>query len=293
MRIESVVKDGLCISCGICAGVCPKNCINSEYHNGSYLPAIDESKCVNCGLCHSLCPGKGIDYIKMYEMINTPMPNDIMIGNFKDCLVVQAKDKERLLRSASGGAITTLISNLLDDRIYTSAFLVDTYNYSKEIFTKRYTKDKELINTPKSRYLTINHSHAIKYILKNRNEHIILVGSPCFIQGILQVIEHFKLNRENYLLIGLFCEKTMTYNAWKFFKAIFESQSGNSLEKLYFKNKESDGWTGNAILEGLNNKWLIPAKIRKLMKEYFCPERCIYCIDKLNQLADISCGEKG
>ena len=294
MRIETVVKDGLCTSCGICAGVCPKNCIKSEYHGGSYLPMIDESECVNCGLCHDVCPGKGADYVKIYETISELIPDEIMVGNFKKCLVAQAKDEDVLHKSTSGAVVTTLVSNLLHDGVYDSAFLLDTYDYSKQIFTQRYTKDMNLENTPKSRYLTVNHSQAVKYILKNKNERIILVGTPCFLQGFLQIVNHFNLNRNNYLLLGIFCDKNFNYNMWNYFKSVFEinhNGTTNKLKHLYFRDKDKGSWPGNVILENTKNKWLLPAKSRMLMKEYFCLERCLYCIDKLNQFADISCGD--
>lgn len=288
MQIESVTRNGLCISCGICASVCPKECITSEYKNGSYLPTIDESKCINCGLCHRLCPGKGVDYLKMYEMLESPIPNDIMIGNFRECLTVQAKDKNILHKSASGGVVTTLVSQLLNDEIYDSAFLIDTYNHDQETFSQRYSKDMDLNNTLKSRYIAVNHSHAVKYILKNRTERIILIGTPCFIQGMIQIINHYKLDRSNYLLLGLFCDKNFSYNMWHYFKSVF---TNNELEHLYFRSKDNDDWPGNVILENKKTKWLLPAKIRMLMKEYFCLERCLYCLDKLNQFSDLSCGD--
>ncbi|MBR0061235.1 MAG: 4Fe-4S binding protein, partial [Selenomonadaceae bacterium] len=56
MKISSVVENNLCVSCGICAGVCPKKCIASTFEAGSYRPTIDENSCVNCGRCYRVCP---------------------------------------------------------------------------------------------------------------------------------------------------------------------------------------------------------------------------------------------
>ncbi|MBQ3451578.1 MAG: Coenzyme F420 hydrogenase/dehydrogenase, beta subunit C-terminal domain, partial [Selenomonadaceae bacterium] len=65
-------------------------------------------------------------------------------------------------------------------------------------------------------------------MLENRDKKLILVGTSCFIQGILNVIAHFKLNRRNYFLAGLFCDKTMNYNVWNYFKNF-------GADKLFFR----------------------------------------------------------
>lgn len=281
MNISSVVKNNLCVSCGLCAGVCPKNCISSTFKSGSYLPTVDEHSCVNCGLCYKVCPGKSADYVTPY--INSP--TDIFFGVAKKCLAVQTKDKEILKKSSSGGVVTTLVKDLLRDKIYDAAFLVDTYNHDAEIFTNIYTADSDLSNTPKSRYLTVNQSRAIQFMLKNRDKKLILVGTGCFIQGILNVINNFKLNRENYFLAGLFCDKTMHYNVWNYFKVLANADT------LFFRTKEQKGWPGIVGVENNGKKIFLPRKTRMKMKDFFCLERCRYCLDKLNQFADISFGD--
>lgn len=281
LKISSVVENNLCVSCGLCAGVCPKNCISSTFKSGSYLPSIDENSCVNCGLCYKICPGKSADYITPYENA----PTDIFFGFAKKCFAVQTKDKEILKQSSSGGVVTTLVKNLLQDKVYDAAFLVDTYNHDAEIFTNLYTSDSDLSNTPKSRYLTVNQSNAVKFMLKNRDKKLILVGTSCFIQGILNVIKNFKLNRENYFLAGLFCDKTMNYNVWNYFKAL------SNVDTLFFRTKEQKGWPGIVGIKNKDKKIFLPRKTRMQMKDFFCVERCRYCLDKLNQFADISFGD--
>lgn len=288
MNITNVVENNLCVSCGICAGVCPKKCITSTYRNGSYQPTIDEKSCVNCGLCHKVCPGKSSDYLKLFELNGTPSPKNFWLGNWKRCLAVQTKDEEILANSSSGGAVTTLVIALLKSKLYDAAFLVDTYSHGEEIFSARYTAEDDFTSTPKSRYLTVNHSRAVEYMLKNPDAKIIFVGSSCFIQGILNIINQFKLRRENYLLLGLFCDKTMHYGVWEYFKKICGAKN---LQSLFFRNKESAGWPGDVEVGTAQQKYFLSRKVRMRMKDFFCLERCRYCLDKLNQFADISFGD--
>lgn len=277
MNISSVVKNNLCVSCGLCAGVCPKKCIASTFEAGSYLPTVDENSCVNCGLCHKVCPGKSSDY--------TASGENIFFGRAIKCFAAQVKDKKLLAQSTSGGIVTALTKNLLRDKIYDAAFLVDTYNHAEETFTRLYDAESDFANVPKSRYVTVNQSRAVRYMLDNPDARLILVGTSCFVRGILNVIAQCKLNRDNYFLAGLFCDKTMTYNVWRYF------QNFVAADKLHFRTKEPSGWPGDVGLESHGEKIFLSRQVRMQMKDFFCVEHCLYCLDKLNQFADVSFGD--
>lgn len=277
MNISSVTKNNLCVSCGLCAGVCPKQCIASVFESGSYLPTVDENSCVNCGLCHRVCPGKSDDF--------TASGDNIFFGHAIKCFAAQVKDKKLLAQATSGGLVTALTKNLLRDKIYDAAFLVDTYNHDAETFTRRFDAESDFVDVPKSRYVTVNHSRAVRYMLDNPDAKLILVGTSCFVRGILNVIKQFKLNRDNYFLAGLFCDKTMTYNVWRYFRQFAAA------DKLHFRTKEPNGWPGDVALEIDGKKIFLSRQFRMQMKDFFCVERCLYCLDKLNRFADISFGD--
>lgn len=289
MRVETVVQNNLCISCGICAGICPTQAIESVYSDGMYLPKINHEQCTNCGLCYKLCPGKSCDYKELYAIAGQDNPKNIFTGNYEDVFVLQGKNKEWLKNSGSGGVVSELVHELLKDKQYDAAFLVDTYSYGTEVFTHCYESLDDNGQTAKSRYVTVNQREAIRYIRENRKKKVILVGTSCFIQGFWRVMKQLHLQKDNYFLIGLFCEQTMNYRVWEYFQYL----AGNKkMTGLHFKNKETGGWPGNMMLFMSDaEKRTLPRGRRMEVKEYFCPERCLYCIDKLNQFADISVGD--
>ncbi len=66
-----------CTSCGICAKVCPPQCIwivrSSDPNTGRPIPdpaefAIDIDVCMNCGLCAEYCPFDAIKMDHNYEL---------------------------------------------------------------------------------------------------------------------------------------------------------------------------------------------------------------------------------
>ena len=80
----------------------------------------------------------------------------------------------------------------------------------------------------------------------------------------------------------------MNYGVYEYFKQGY----GEGLTELYFRTKENGGWPGNVILKykDSSEKYL-DKKARMEVKNYFMPECCLYCLNKMNKNADISLGD--
>ncbi len=286
-RVDCTVKNELCIGCGICKAVCPVHCIAYEEVNGIYAPQIDEKTCVNCGVCAGVCPGMGFDYTKYCRK-----EDDFWFGKQERLYSAWTKDSDRRATGVSGGVVTELVHLLLETGEFDSAFLVDTHTYGNQpVFTEQITEPESLLKTCKSRYLTVSQEKAIAYMLAHRQERLVLVGTSCFVQGLMKVMDQYRLSRDHYVIIGLFCDKTMTMDVISYFDE-YARRKGKEMEKLYFRTKEVGGWPGGVRIETKDQQVIdLPNTERMKVKEYFQPERCLYCLDKLNQFADISVGD--
>lgn len=277
MDTVSVIKEnGTCCACGICAAVCPVQAITMELAaNGETQPVIG-SACIQCGKCLKVCAGNGDT--------NGQMPDEVIAS-----LTVAAKDEKLRYNATSGGFVTALVSQLLQKDIYDGAFLVDSQNYAGIVQTTRIRKEDELSTTQKSRYIQVTHTEEVSHILANPSGKYILVGTPCYFRGFLKVLEQYGLDRENYLLIGLFCDKTMTAHVWEYFNRFFANQS---LDKMEFRSKVKNGWPGDVALHCTDGTRVdVSRKERMDVKEYFMASACLCCMDKMNPYADFSVGD--
>lgn len=287
-NVKFTANVGLCCSCGLCKNICPKRAINYIRSGGMYLPVVDSCKCVSCGLCTKVCPGLGTDY-----------PNEdglnAVYGTYKALYNAWSRNAEIRHISASGGVVSTLVQELLRQKYYDVAFCVDTYAYQEQLKTHPITIESldcgiEQTFFPKSRYLPVSHEDAVSFIKANPNKKVIFIGTSCAIQGLRKVLNLLKRDDKQFLLIGLFCDKVLNYNVYQYFENTFAE--GRSLGGIHFKNKESGGWPGNMkFLFKDGNHCFVDKTERGNAKDYFMPERCLYCIDKLNVNADISLGD--
>lgn len=285
-NILSVREEGLCIACGVCAGNCPKQCITMRRQGNEYLPEIDAKACISCGICMDVCP-RG----QLCSYDGTQSVETYLLGDCRQILCAKAKSEKIRAQATSGGVVTQLVAQLLETGEYDSAYLLSGYCYDTQLKSQRFQKGDSLRQTPKSRYLTVSHEDTVAHMIAHPEERSIFVGTGCAVQGILNTIERRHLQRDHYLLLGLFCDKTMHYGVVDYF-AHHPCGKGRTLSEFYFRTKDAGGWPGNVRLcytdgsqEDLINRE------RMQVKDYFMPERCLYCLDKLNRNCDIALGD--
>ncbi len=276
-NIDRTTDDGLCTSCGICVAVCPVSCICFKRRNETYLPIIDYDKCIQCGKCLRTCPG----YLYTYD---TKREKKLV------CFSVQAKDKKLLKHASSGGVVTAMVRKLLRDGQYHTAFLVLDYDYENQLETKPVCEEDILHRTQQSRYLPVSQEKAVRFILENSDKKVIFVGTGCAVHGLCNALKEAGRSRENILILGLFCDQTMTYSIYEYLKRLKPWNS--PVKALHFRDKRAGGWPGNIRMEFQNGMYVhLSANERMMVKEFCKQKRCLYCMDKLNVEADLSVGD--
>lgn len=280
-NVMGIADDRQCVSCGICAAVCPADCIRYERKDGYYLPVIDEEACLHCGRCARVCYGGA-----GAEAVSFQKPQRV--------LTARAKEERILLGGTSGGTVTALVERLLQDGIYDNAYLAEAFTDDGQLFTREFAAGENLSGTQKSRYVPVSQQYAVKGILSNPDKRTIYVGTACAVYGLLEALKISGRNRDQVLVIGLFCDRMQTYSIYDYFRERYrrkEPQRGR-LTGLYFRDKRAGGWPGNMRLTFEDGSSIdVSAKERMIVKDFFRGRRCVSCGDKLNRQADISVGD--
>lgn len=279
-NINNVVDNDLCCSCNACISVCPVNAINKTYSRGIYMPQIDNSLCIKCGECLTICPSYQVDIVSNYKVL------DLQEITYKQAYIAYSLQEDIRQLSTSGGVVTTMVKQLLQNRNYWKAYLLEYENFNGQARLNSYATPDDIVKTVKSKYVPASVELVVKDIKQNEISHSIVVGTPCQLLAIKQALKMYGINEEDILFIGLFCDRILNYNIYKY----FENQYG-AFSAFHFRDKKTGGWPGHTLIKQKETEITIDRSIRMRLKPYFQLNRCRYCVDHLNQLSDISVGD--
>lgn len=291
--ITWIVRDNLCIGCGMCSATCPKGAITMHWREqGSWHPDIDENLCVRCGSCYQICP-QSPERIAVYA--NKAFKAGVRFGlsSNHEYFISYNSDKTKRIRSASGGALTVLSEHLLKANIVNG--VIASHPMTARIGDPHY--QASILRTPehldKGRSA---HNHVLSYhkVLKEISgvsDHFALIGVPCIIRGVMGLPEEI-LNKIKYK-ICLSCGR----NAFSTIIDYMALAEGVSKDNTFSVNLRDKVGIPDANNYNIHFK-LTDREIRKNRFEipwtdlwrnyYFSPECCLYCADFYGADADLS-----
>jgi len=292
-EIETIVKEGLCLRCGTCVGICPNDAIilNEDYY--PYCP--DYEICNDCGLCLKVCPGIEVNLPEIVKQTFGEIDYDYYSnGFFTKPYIGKTIDENILEKASSGGVVTQLLDSLLNENIIQGA-IVTTSCYDKpwkaEPILAR--KSDEILKSAQSKY-SVSPVNSLLKELENLDGKIAYVGLPCHIHGLKKAISlKSKLKDKIYIIIGLLCSTNIEEISTK--DMLWASKiKEQDVKKIEFRKGDWPGKTGVKVKNG-TQKELHHLSHKEgafvfLMRLYPC-NRCLYCIDASSEFADISVGD--
>jgi coenzyme F420 hydrogenase subunit beta len=291
--IREVHEKGLCGECGGCVSFCSAGEIKAIEMSESGPPKyVNKDKCLKCGICYFVCPQTHI----LNDQLNKKFNYDPPIGNQLKIASCHATSEEIRKRATDGGAVTSILNYLLDNKLIDGAivckrkgpfnrtsFLATSKDDLLEAAGSHFDFSSQVVGL--ENYNTfIPANIALKKGRSSDLLNIAVVGTPCQINSIrkMQALSILPAHIVKYTL-GLFCYLNFSFldedrkKLEKRFDFSFEDVENMNVREsliLYFKD-------GNTLKVPFSD-----------LHEIGRPA-CYACADFSNIYADISFGGLG
>lgn len=296
--INKIVKNDLCIGCGICVGLCPHKILEIHDNNyGEYIPSETQECNYNCGLCLKVCPFNDNDNEtqiaeKIYGHIEG-IKYMSETGYYIDSFVGYSSEFRQ--SSASGGMTTWLLTELLRENIVDYIVCPVNQKNPERIFDfKTFACKDSLRDASGSVYYPLEMSEIIKKILETPGRYAI-TGLPCFLKALrLASQRNRKLEERIVFTIGLVCGQIKSKHYTEYIAALASGGKAGKIQSVHYREKNPDRPVSNYYYkiidengsqykicwnDGISEAWV---------NRWFTPNACNYCDDIFAELADIT-----
>lgn len=284
MKIAKVLKNDLCLGCGLCESIYPDICKMEINKQGFYYPSfkipLDKNQ---DNILNKLCPS-------IHIKANFRDKNSYW-GPLLKISEAWASDDDIRFHAASGGVTTSLAIFLLETAKVDAILQVGNndgsylYNSLKESVTTN-----QILKNAQSRYAPALVFKEIKQIIANNpDKKYAFIGKPCDIAAIRNLQrEYASFNNQLRLCISIFCAGMPSYTASE--KTWRQSGYTDDPESVVYRG---DGWPGY-----FKAKWQDGREYKISYNESWgkilgrsLGMRCKVCPDGIGELADIAIGD--
>jgi len=276
---DVIIKQGFCTLCGACEAACPVHAIRIVNREIQYY---DCSEFLDlCPICYDICPHTEPLLLETMKFVaDAPFRRDAL-GYYLEILLAQSTDPELRKLSHSGGVVTAILTQSLQDGTIDSAIVSEAEPYEPlKLKPQISLVPDDVLSAVDSKFSASSVAKAFGNAVREYGKtKIAFVGVPHQVLAIrkLEAWEH-KIMQSLKLTIGLFC-------LWVF-----------SLKELLNYLKESFNIEHSEIKRmDLTDKYLVYTEDRsiEIPVEEVTPHvlnKCRTCTDFTSELADISVG---
>ncbi|MHC4165389.1 MAG: Coenzyme F420 hydrogenase/dehydrogenase, beta subunit C-terminal domain [Planctomycetota bacterium] len=298
-----VVGKNLCIGCGLCAGVCPRENLKIYFNRfGEYNALEIGNGCGGkCNLCLKVCPfynnKDNEDTLAKTLFGKTPgIRHTPECGYYLDAFLGYSSVRSHRENGASGGLATWTLESAINSKLVDHVVCVSSNNDPEKLYKFAICSNPAAVRaSSKSCYYPVEASQVTRHILEVEGSYAI-IGLPCVCKAIrLAMRINPKLQRRIRFVLGLVCGQTKS----KFFAEYICALGGGDprhLKDVTFRIKDPDRpasdygmrfvcdngqdscqegviyWT-----DGMDKIWC---------NRYFTPNACNFCDDAFAECAD-------
>jgi coenzyme F420 hydrogenase subunit beta len=274
-----IISQGFCTLCGACEAACPVHAIRIRENRLLY------DDCSNfldfCPICYDICPHTEPLLMEAMRFVFDAPIRRGAIGYYREILLAQAVDPNIREISHSGGVVTTLLTQAMEDGIIDSAITSEAEPYAPlKLKPQISLVPDDVLSAVDSKFSASSVATAFGSAVREYGKaKIAFVGVPHQVLAIrkLEAWEH-KIMSSLEVVIGLFC-------LWVF--------SLNQL--LSFLEKEFGVQHSDIVRMDLTEKYNVHTsqKVIEIPLEQIVPHilnKCKTCMDFTSEFADISVG---
>ncbi|MCD8317895.1 MAG: Coenzyme F420 hydrogenase/dehydrogenase, beta subunit C-terminal domain [Paraprevotella sp.] len=310
-NINYVIKNDLCVGCGICEGVCPLKAITIKPGKGRFLPDIENSLCRNdkgCHRCLDVCPGIGCNLLEIAREVQIGASNeDVLVGRCEKCFTGYSTDRELRYHAASGGMVTQMLIWLLETKRIDGA-VVTSFDNSEPLMVRTFiaTTREELFNAKGAKYAPVSLHHVSRLIKEADGNMFVIVGLPCHIQGLRKQEQKYRMLRNKIVAyFGLYCSCGRTFYLTEY---VLKERGIQREELTYFayrdegclgsmvakRRKRSQDNHSHSEIPSYGKDEVYKERFQNYyhpLRSFFIPKRCLFCVDHYARLSDMSFGD--
>ena len=226
-----------CTGCQACSLICPTGCIRMEVdHEGFRFPKIDKAECIDCKLCVLRCPD------------NSPQFRE---NSVQRVIGARLKDRELLLKSASGGVFAGIARHVLQtpgSAVFGCAFDKDLdkdldKDSDKDLVARHVcvtdAKDIEPLQSSKYVESDVGDTYTQTKQLLEQEKTVLYSGTPCQIAGLYAFLGR---DYDNLFTMDLICHGVPSPLLFKRYVTWLGKKHGGKVIDYSFRSKDKRGW---------------------------------------------------
>jgi coenzyme F420-reducing hydrogenase beta subunit len=300
--ISDIVKNDLCIGCGLCVYKCPTQALKMKWNENGFLVPDLFGNCDLNGLCISVCP------------FNLNPDNEVKTENELTQLFIDSNfefhskigryiglyagfSNDYRLSSSSGGIATYILLELLEKGIVDYIITVNESNIEKTFYEYSILSSKsEILNASKTKYFPVTLASVMQQINELQGK-VAVVGVACFIKAIrLTLYKEPTLNEKIIFLVGIICGGVKS----RYFTDYLASKTGvfhGDFTKPQYRVKDLNSTAIDYSFRCIGKKDNIENTIKMSSvgdmwgTGLFKNNACDFCDDVTTELSDISIGD--